>query len=149
MELSKRDLLSIGKALEALLTGVAVGVLVYATVQIAPACLKNYEFEQAMRKEVQLAAINSRPANAISDDVWEKGRDLGIPVDREGITVTSSKEPVAIPIAGVEAIVASGDQNDLPSAGDVSIDVSYSVPIPFPGHTFRWKFHFRADNHSA
>jgi hypothetical protein len=149
MEFSKRELQFIGKTAEALLTGIAVGVLVYATIQIAPAYLKNYEFEQAMRKEVQLAAINWRSATAISDEVWEKGHDLGLPVYREGITVTSSKKPVAIPIAGMEAIVASGDRNDLPSVGDVSIDVSYAVPIQFPGHTFRWKFHFRADNHST
>jgi hypothetical protein len=148
-KLSKRELLFIAKILEAVLGGTAIAVLVYATAQIAPAYIKNYEFEGAIRKEIQLAATNPHTAAAITDDVDEKAQDLGLAIEREGIKVTTSQKPVPIPVAGVEAIVASGSPNELPLIGDVSIDVSYAVPVPFPGHTFRWNFHFHADNHSG
>jgi hypothetical protein len=112
-----------------------------------PAYLTNYEFEQAMRSEVHADTTNWRSASAITDDVWEKAHNLGLPVGKDGIMVSSSKKPMPVPVAGVEAIVASGT-DDLPTMGAVSIDVSYALPLAFPGHTFEWKFHFHFDDHT-
>jgi hypothetical protein len=30
--------------------------------------------------------------------------------------------------------------------GSIVVDVTYTVPVHFPGYTFNWKFHHNADN---
>lgn len=146
-KLSTREMELSAQALQAMLTGAIIGVAVYTTVQMVPAYFKNYEFEKAMRNEVHADTANWRSSSAITDDVWEKARDLGLPVSKDGIRVSSSQKPLALPVAGVAAIVASGT-DDLPAVGDVTIDVSYAIPLAFPGHTFEWKFHFHFDDHT-
>jgi hypothetical protein len=147
MEFSKREFQFIAKGLEALASGIAIGIAVYVTVEILPVCLKNYEFERALRNEAHAGTTHWQSAAAITDDVMEKARDLGLPVDRSEIKVSSTQKPVPVPVEGVEAMVASGG-NDLPMMGDVSVDASFAVPIRFPGHTFHWNFHFHADDRS-
>ena len=144
---SARELQLGAKAVEAILTGAIIGVAVYTSVQIVPAYFRNYKFEEAMRNEVHADTTNWRSASAITEDVWGKAHDLGLPVSKDGIRVSSSQKPLPVPVAGVEAIVASGT-NDLPAMGDVTIDVSYAIPLAFPGHTFQWKFRFHFDDHA-
>lgn len=146
-KLSARELELSAKAVEAMLTGAIIALVVYTTVQIMPTYLKNYEFEKAMRNEVRADTINWRSDSAITEDVWGKAHDLGLPVSKDGIRVSSSQKPLPVPVAGVEAIAASGT-NDLPAIGDVTIDVSYAIPLAFPGHTFEWRFHFHFDDHT-
>jgi len=146
-QLSGRELELGAKAVQALLTGAIIGVVVYTTVQIAPAYFKNYEFEKAMRNEVRDDTANWRSDSAIREGVLEKAHDLGLPLAKDGIRVSSSQKPLPLPVAGVEAIVASGN-NDLPAVGDVTIEVSYAIPLAFPGHTFEWTFHFYFDDHT-
>ena len=148
MKLSKRAWGLIAQGGQALLAGISIGVLVYAGVQLSSAYLKGYEFEKAARKEAALAAANFRPEDAVREDLMEKAQDLGLPVERENITVTSAQKQAEVPIGAVAAIVANGNQNELPTVGAVNIDVAYQVPIAFPLHTFEMKFHFHADEHT-
>lgn len=133
---------------EALLAGIAIGLIIYAGVEITSSYMKNYDFAQAVRKEAQLAATDSRPTDTIREEILDKSQDLGLTVNRESITVVSTRKEAQIPMAGLTAIVANGDQNDLPTVGTVSIDVSYAIPIPFPLHTFNLNFHCHGDDHT-
>jgi hypothetical protein len=146
--LSRRQFQLLANGAEALLAGIAIGMVIYAGVETASSYMKNYDFAQAVRKEAQLAATDSRPADTIREEIIEKSQDLGLIVSRESITVVSTRKDAQIPIAGLTAIVANGDQNDLPTVGSVSIDVSYAISIPFPLHTFNLNFHCHGDDHT-
>ena len=123
-------------------------MLVYTGVQLSSAYMKEYEFEKATRTEARLAAANFRPPDTVREEIMEKAQDLGLPVKPEAIKVTSTQKEAQIPIAGMAAMVENANQNDLPTVGAVTIDVSYEVPIPFPLHTFQMKFKIHADDHT-
>ncbi len=146
--LSRRQWQLVAHGAEALLAGIAIGLIIYAGVEITSSYMKNYDFAQAVRKEAQLAATDSRPTDTIREEILDKSQDLGLTVNRESITVVSTRKEAQIPMAGLTAIVANGDQNDLPTVGTVSIDVSYAIPIPFPLHTFNLNFHCHGDDHT-
>jgi hypothetical protein len=139
---------ALGIGTQALLTGVAIGLLLYTGVEIGLSYLRNYEFEQAVRKEAQLAAGDSRPADRIQDDLLEKSQDLGLAIRRESITIVAGQQQAQIPIAAIPAIVANQNQNEFPTVGSVNIDVSYAVPIALPLYTLQLKFHCHGDEHT-
>jgi hypothetical protein len=128
-KISRRQWRLIASGAPALLAGIAIGLAIYAGAEITSSYLKNYEFEKAVRKEARLAASDSRPAEAIRNDIMEKSQDLGLSVPGDGITVASARKEASIPIAGMAAIVENGNRNEVPTVGNVNIDVSYVVPI--------------------
>jgi hypothetical protein len=146
--LSRRQWLLMGNGAQALLAGVAIGLFLYAGVQIGSSYLKNYEFAEAVKKEAPLAASDSRTADAIREELLEKSQDLGLPVAAEGIQVVAARKDAQIPIAGLGAIVENGNSNEMPTVGSVNIDVSYEVPISFPLLSFELKFHCHGDDHT-
>ncbi len=56
----------------------------------------------------------------------------------------------------LQSIVAKAEQLELPvtednvdisrAANTIKVDVRYTVPVKFPGYTYNWKFHHRAEN---
>ena len=54
------------------------------------------------------------------------------------------------------AILAKAESLELPvkksgirinrKANEISVDVKYTVPVEFPGFTYQWKFHQKAEN---
>jgi len=54
------------------------------------------------------------------------------------------------------AIVAKAESLNLPlkktgvkidrKANEIKVDVKYTVPVEFPGFTYQWKFHHKAEN---
>jgi hypothetical protein len=148
VKLSRRQWGLVAQGGQALLGGIAVGVLVYSAVQIGSAYMRGYEFEKSARKEAALAAASSKTPDTIRQDILDKAQDLGLAVSGDDIRVTSSQKQAEIPIGAVAAIVANGNQNELPTVGAVNIDISYQVPIVFPLHTFRMRFNVHADEHS-
>ena len=149
MKRPKRTWELIAQGAQALLVGIILGVLIYTANQVSSAYMRGYEFEKAARREAQLAAVNSKPADSIREEVFQKAQKLGLAVAREEIEVTSFQKEAQIPIAGMTALVENHNQNDLSAVGAVNIDVSYVVPIAFPLHTFQMKFHIHADEHTV
>jgi hypothetical protein len=133
---------------EALLAGAGLGLVLYTGMQIAGSYMKNHDFQQAVKREAQLAASDSRPAENIRQELLEKSREMGLQVNPDDIDVVSTRKEAQIPIAGLSSMVANGNQNDLPTVGSVNIDVSYAVPVEFPLYTLRLNFHLHADDHT-
>lgn len=138
----------LGTGVQALAAGIAIGIVIYAGVEIGSCYLKTHDFEEAVKKEARLAASDSRPAENIREELLEKSQELGLPVSRENITVVSGSKPAQIPIEGITALAANPNQNDMPTVGTINIEVSYEVPISFPLYTLQLKFHLHADEHS-
>ncbi|HJQ37583.1 MAG TPA: hypothetical protein VKB93_10620 [Thermoanaerobaculia bacterium] len=61
------------------------------------------------------------------NDAWiakallEKGQKLELPVTEQGIQINRAN-------------------------GEIRVDVDYTVPVQFPGYTYQWHFHHRAEN---
>ncbi|MDQ3280715.1 MAG: hypothetical protein M3Q69_04810, partial [Acidobacteriota bacterium] len=55
-----------------------------------------------------------------------------------------------------ESIVAKAEYLDLPvteddieierKAAEIKVDVTYTVPVDFPGYTYQWNFHHHTEN---
>jgi hypothetical protein len=142
-----RRLLRFATPLNDLLAGVVLGLAAYVCVQIAPAYVKNYELAATARREARLAAVNFKSNEAIQGNIYDKARELGLPVEIEQIrvasVVTESAPDALASLTGPDAAPQSSAKADL------DIEVSYSVPVEFPGWTFHLNFHLHADDHSA
>lgn len=141
----KSSLRLIKTALQAWVTGLIVGVIGYALFQTVPVCMESYQLENAARREARLASTNWKSDTAVQDVVYQKAQDLGLPVDRPAINVASSIRDK--PVNGIVALMDAPTESD--TTATVNIEVSYSVPVRFPGHTFYLKFHFHADDRSS
>jgi hypothetical protein len=114
-----------GSKVNALLTIVILGAMVFAAVKIVPVYLANFEFQDSIESESRfaLAQYPKKSLDDIRDDVFKKAQDLGIPAKAEDIQV----------------IV---DNNS------VDIGLNYSVPIDLAVYQFTLQFHPHADNHN-
>ncbi len=144
MRFAKQNLDLIATVLKALLTGVVLGVLIFGILQVVPIYVKSYEFEQATKKEARLAATNLESGPFIQEDIYQKARQIGVPVEKQQISVDSGAR---------ESHLISPDSVLDPSVpatltGIVNIEVSYAVPVRFPGYTLELRFHFHADDRS-
>ncbi|HWF37941.1 MAG TPA: hypothetical protein VG322_05445 [Candidatus Acidoferrales bacterium] len=146
--LTARQRRLLGTGAQALAAGIAIGIVIYAGIEIGSCYLKTHDFEEAVKKEARLAASDSRPAENIREELLEKSEELGLPVSRETITVTSGSKRAQIPIEGITALAANANQSDMPTVGAINIDVSYEVPISFLLYTLQLRFHLHADEHS-
>lgn len=57
----------------------------------------------------------------IAKAILEKGRKLELPINEQSIQINRS-------------------------GGEIRVDVDYTVPVQFPGYTYQWHFHHRAEN---
>jgi hypothetical protein len=130
--------------LKALIVGMVLGAIVFAFIQIVPVYVKSYEFRQAARKEARLAAFNAMTEDSIRGDLYEKAQELGLPVERAGIKVGSTEIDGNASLTDLMDPVAHKI-----TTGLVDIDVSYDVPVEFPGYTLRLKFRVHADERSV
>jgi hypothetical protein len=133
--------------LNGLLAGVVLGLAAYVCVQIVPVYMKSYELNAATRREAQLAAVDFKSNEAVQEEIYEKAQELGLPVEMEQIRVeslaTESTPGALASVLGAD----SPPQTDTKASLD--IEVSYSVPVEFPGLTFHLNFHVHADDRSA
>lgn len=132
--------------LQVLATAVVLAVIGYGSGQIIPIYMKKFEFEQAAKKEVQLAALNWTSEDDIHEAVYRKGQELGIPVEREAITVDAVVRQAG-PKSLSEMMGASTSQPT--ERASINVEVSYAVPVDFPGYTFVMKLRFHVDDHMA
>lgn len=133
---ARRILESAAKPLQVLLAGVAFGAVAYTCIAIVPIYVKAYEFQNATYKETQLAVTNAESADRIRDTLYQKAQVLGLPIAKDEIKTESSIN--AAPIGTVTSLM----DETVPThqTADVDIEVSYAVPVRFPGHTFYIKF---------
>ncbi|HXJ17308.1 MAG TPA: hypothetical protein VNM68_08950 [Candidatus Polarisedimenticolia bacterium] len=129
--------------LKALSVGLLIGLVGFAVLQIVPTYFKSYEFENAARNEAHLATVDLRSSDAIRNDIYQKARDLGLPVELGNIKVQSEAHEFS-----PNSLDTVMDPSATPrTVGRVEIDVSYAVPVEFPGWTFHLNFQFHADDH--
>lgn len=138
----------LGTAGEALLAGIGLGLVLYTGIEIMGSYMKNHDFQEAVKREAQLAATDSRPAENVREELLEKSQEMGLRVNPDDINVVSTRKEAQIPVAGLSAIVENPNQNELPTVGNVNIDVNYAIPVEFPLYTFRLNFHLHADDHT-
>lgn len=103
-----------------------LALLVFAAVvsvgfKITFAFVNNYQLQDFINSEAKFALVNRKSAEAIRDTVFNKARDLDIPLKPEQIKVT---------------VDSSG----------VQISVDYVVPIQVPGYTWNLSFAPSADS---
>jgi hypothetical protein len=137
---------SFATLLNDLLAGIVLGLAAYVCVQIAPTYVKNYELAAAARREARLAAVNFKSNEAIQENIYDKARELGLPVKIEQIRVAS------VETRGPDALASLTGTDSAPgptTKASLDIEVSYSVPVEFPGWTFHLNFHLHADDRSA
>lgn len=104
--------------------GCVVGVLlvlvgVFIAYKMIPVKVKAAELRQVVVDE-------SRSAGTHGDDrilgaILLKAKDLKLPVTAENVQI---------------------DRRRL----EITVDVQYTVPVQYPGFTYQWKFHHRAEN---
>jgi hypothetical protein len=133
------------------LNGFLVGVLLalagYASVQIVPVYIKSYELSAAARRAAQLAAVDFQSNQAIQGAIYDKAQELGLPVQMNQIQVQST---VSESVAGsIETLMDPAAADHVERKATLKIEVSYSVPVEFPGWELRLKFHLHADDRST
>lgn len=133
--------------LNGLVAGVVMGVAAYVCVQVVPAYFKSYEFTAAAQREAQLAAVNFKSNEAVQGEIYDKAQELGLPVEMEQIRVESvvTKSNTAT----VASVIGLEPEPEPTTTASLDIEVSYTVPVEFPGWTFHLNFHVHADDRSA
>jgi hypothetical protein len=104
-----------------------VGV-VYLCAVLIPPYFSNYEFEDAIKTEAQMATYSTKPEDAIRDTIFKKAQDLEIPVGKEDIQVKRS-----------------GSQG----TGSVLIQAHYTVHVDLPGYPMDLEFNPSTRNKGA
>jgi len=147
MRFAKHNVELFWKALQALAAALALGLTAYTLLQVVPAYVKNYEFEDAARKEARLAVTNPKSGPAIQDDLYQKAQELGVPVEIGQIRVNSGAAVSSV--SSLDTLMSSTAEGSTSAVGTVNIEVSYAVPVRFPGYTLQLRFHVHADDKSV
>jgi len=113
-----------GSKLNFIFTLLVLGALVFSGVKIVPPYFANYQFQDSIASEARFAIANTKSAEQIRDDVWQKAQDLSIPVNK--------KEDIVVVVTRQE----------------ISISTDYSVPVDLIVYQFQLQFHPHADNHT-
>ncbi len=96
--------------------------LIYVSFRVVPVYLNNYQLEDAIKSEALYATYQRKAASDIRKTIYTKARDIGIQqIRQEDIRVETAQ-------------------------GMVSISVSYTVPIEFPGYTWNLNFNTATTN---
>lgn len=106
----------------------AIVVVVYLGAELIPPYFANYEFEDAIKTEAQMATYSSKSEEAIRESMFKKAQDLDIPV---------TKEQIKVHRVGVQ------------NAGSVNIEVPYVVHINLPGYPLDLNFDPATQNRSV
>jgi hypothetical protein len=109
----------------AILTLLVLGSLVFAGVKIVPVYITNYQFNDALKTEVQfaLSGYPRKTEDDIKDDVYKEAMKDGIPIKRDD----------------VHAVI---------NGSLVTITIDYTVPIDLKVYLWNKDFHLNVDNHT-
>ncbi|MGH9317901.1 MAG: hypothetical protein ACRD1P_12440 [Thermoanaerobaculia bacterium] len=71
-----------------------VGLIAYGLVKIVPVKIANSSFEDFMTEQASFGSIKS--VRAIEREILDKAKDLAIPVTKDNLTITKTKEKITI-----------------------------------------------------
>ncbi|GEM_PF-3695337 len=141
---------SIAKPLQGMVGGGLLGVLgllILGCVPVASNFAKEFELENAAKKEAHLAAVDGRDPSEIRDDLLRKARSLGLNLDENAIKIHA--DPPAEPDQETGHLLSTlGLQAQSVALGHVDISVAYEVPYRYPGGVAIMHFHFEVNEHS-
>jgi hypothetical protein len=130
------------------LRGVLVGALL-GTVALVALCsarvaldyVKEFQFENAAKREAQLAAAHGRNEAEIRDALLDKAHSLDRSIEQNAIVVHVTP-PATVDRETGNMLNVLGIQTRTTVMGRVDIAVSYSVPFRYPGGCATLQFHF-------
>lgn len=104
--------------------GCIVGLLilllvVFIAFKLIPVKVRAAEFRQTVEDTSRQAGSLTTPR--IEASILRKAEALELPVDKKNLIIKKESE-------------------------SIRIEVSYVVPVQFPGYTFNWKFHHTTEN---
>ena len=87
--------------------------------KLIPVKVKAADLRQTITDSARSAGRLKDPQ--ITKEILDKAEELELPVTKENIKIRRR-------------------------ANEIDVEVTYTVPIEFPGYTFNWNFHHTADN---
>lgn len=110
-------------SLKAIVWTVILVAFVYAAVMLIPVLINEYEFQDSLQNIARFASINRKSSDQIQKSVLEEAEKEDLPVEADDIKVKSV-------------------------AGNIQIDVSYSVTVDLKVYQWTLNFHPAASNAS-
>lgn len=104
--------------------GCVVGIIllligIFIAYKLIPVKLNAAELRQTVHDEAKMAG--SRSDGRIMTGILRKAEELRLPVTADNVKINRANN-------------------------QISIDVTYVVPVEFPGYVYKWTFHHSADN---
>ena len=103
---------------------IGIGLLVaaiYVGWNMIPPYFNNYKLEDIVADEARINSYSTKSEDAMRETVFQKAKDLDIPLTREQIAVSRNGQSIAI-------------------------DVNYTVHLDFPIHPVDLQFHTSSKN---
>jgi hypothetical protein len=73
---------------------VIIGFIAYGLIKIVPVKVANSSFDDAMTEQASFGSIKS--VKQMEADLLDKARDLGVPVTKDNLTITKTREKITI-----------------------------------------------------
>jgi hypothetical protein len=109
--------------LKAIIWTVILVAFIYTTAMVLPILVNEYQFQDALQNIARFASVNHRESNLIQKDVLTEAQKEDLPVRAEDIKVDSA-------------------------AGNIHINVDYSVTVDLKVYQWTLNFHPSAGNAS-
>lgn len=109
------------KTIKALLGLAVLGIAIYVGWTMIPPYFNNYKLEDIIADEARTNTYSNKSEDAMRETVYQKAKDLDIPLTRENINVTRQGQTV-------------------------SIDVNYIVHLDYPIHPVDLHFQSSSKN---
>lgn len=94
-----------------------IGLLI--AYKMIPVKVKAAEMRDVVQDESRAAGTHTD--KVILENILAKAKQVGLPVEKENVEISRA-------------------------ANMITVDVKYTVPVVFPGYTYNWNFHHRAEN---
>ncbi|HVR38754.1 MAG TPA: hypothetical protein VMU84_06635 [Thermoanaerobaculia bacterium] len=104
--------------------GCVIGLLllliaIFVAYKMIPVKVKAAEMRQTVVDEAKSAGLHND--NVIRKSILAKAEELDLPITTDDVEIVRKNS-------------------------NIKVDVSYVVPVEFPGFTYQWKFHHNAEN---
>jgi predicted membrane protein len=109
--------------LKAIIWTMILVAFIYATAMVLPVLINEYQFQDSLQNIARFASINRKSSDQIQKSVLEEAEKEDLPVEADDIKVKSV-------------------------AGNIQIDVSYSVTVDLKVYQWTLNFHPAASNAS-
>ncbi len=73
---------------------VIIGFIAYGLIKIVPVKIANSSFDDAMTEQASFGSIKS--VKQMEADLLDKARDLGVPVTKDNLTITKTRERITV-----------------------------------------------------